>query len=79
MITLDNVACEGDESSILQCPHNGLFNHDCIHSEDVGVICNVGGKIVQWYPSNPDTSKFICYPSCEHVPPLPAAVLDLFF
>ena len=45
MVALDDVACTGDESSILQCPHNGLFNHDCIHSEDVGVVCNVGGEL----------------------------------
>ena len=50
VITLDEVACEGDESSILQCPHNGLFNHDCIHSEDVGVVCNVGGEMVHGTP-----------------------------
>ena len=46
VISLDDVECEGDERSILQCPHNGLFNHNCIHSEDVGVVCNVGGKTV---------------------------------
>ena len=45
VVALDDVTCTGDENSILQCPHNGLFNHDCIHAEDVGVVCNVGGEI----------------------------------
>ena len=44
-ILLDNVACVGNESSLLECFNGGIGIHDCGHSEDAGVICgNVGGK-----------------------------------
>ena len=36
-ILLDNLACEGDESSLEECEHMGW--HDCSHSEDAGVKC----------------------------------------
>uniref|UniRef100_A0A673B6Z9 Soluble scavenger receptor cysteine-rich domain-containing protein SSC5D n=1 Tax=Sphaeramia orbicularis TaxID=375764 RepID=A0A673B6Z9_9TELE len=39
-IWLDNVWCSGSESSILNCQHNRLGDHDCNHGEDVGVICS---------------------------------------
>ena len=48
-ILLDNVACTGDELSILSCvaDHNTA---DCTHSRDAGVTCNVdrefGGQIL---------------------------------
>lgn len=38
-ILLDELACSGNESSILQCPHGGAGIHNCKHNEDVGVIC----------------------------------------
>ena len=38
-ILLDRVACDGNESSIDQCDHNGWFNHSCSHGEDAGVTC----------------------------------------
>ncbi|XP_041369837.1 deleted in malignant brain tumors 1 protein-like [Gigantopelta aegis] len=38
-IFLDNVVCQGNESSILRCQHNSIGDTDCQHSEDVGVIC----------------------------------------
>ena len=44
-ILLDEVQCTGNESSLSQCPHYGIENHDCSHEEDAGVICfNVSGK-----------------------------------
>ncbi|XP_056011221.1 deleted in malignant brain tumors 1 protein-like [Ostrea edulis] len=38
-IMLDNVMCQGNESSILDCQTNPIGTNDCEHSEDVGVIC----------------------------------------
>ena len=38
-ILLDDVLCIGNESSLLECRHNGIGVHDCIHFEDVVVGC----------------------------------------
>ncbi|XP_071487939.1 scavenger receptor cysteine-rich domain-containing protein DMBT1-like [Diadema antillarum] len=38
-ILLDDVECNGTESNLADCPHNGYGRHDCGHSEDVGVKC----------------------------------------
>ena len=39
-IVMDNVQCVGDEAHITDCPH--VTNHNCIHLEDVAVVCNPG-------------------------------------
>ncbi|KAK7889712.1 hypothetical protein WMY93_025272 [Mugilogobius chulae] len=39
-IWLDQLACTGTETDIFNCRHGGLGNHDCTHSEDVGVTCS---------------------------------------
>uniref|UniRef100_A0A8C6WR36 SRCR domain-containing protein n=1 Tax=Neogobius melanostomus TaxID=47308 RepID=A0A8C6WR36_9GOBI len=38
-IWLDNVRCFGFEPSITDCGHNGFGNHNCVHAEDAGIIC----------------------------------------
>ena len=45
-IYLDDVACYGYESRLSQCGHNGIENHNCVHSEDAGVRCVRPGKLV---------------------------------
>ena len=41
-IWLDNVNCRGTESRLIDCPRNALGSHNCVHSEDAGVTCQVG-------------------------------------
>ena len=38
-ILLDSVQCVGNEPNLLECRHNGFFNTNCKHTEDVGVEC----------------------------------------
>ena len=42
-IILHNLNCNGHESSIFDCPHNGETIHNCGHDEDVGVFCPIPG------------------------------------
>lgn len=47
-IHLDNVECNGNESSLLDCTHAGVGNEDCNHHEDVGIICRPSQGIQGW-------------------------------
>ncbi|XP_025102100.1 deleted in malignant brain tumors 1 protein-like isoform X8 [Pomacea canaliculata] len=39
-ILLQNIACNGAETSLDQCFHSEFYPKQCSHMEDVGVICN---------------------------------------
>ena len=38
-IWLDNLGCTGTETSLYNCSHNGVSNHDCSHYDDAAVVC----------------------------------------
>uniref|UniRef100_A0A4W5Q6W4 Uncharacterized protein n=1 Tax=Hucho hucho TaxID=62062 RepID=A0A4W5Q6W4_9TELE len=38
---LDDVGCNGSESSLTECSHGGLKHHDCLQSQDAKVVCSV--------------------------------------
>ena len=41
-IWLDDVSCNGSESQLIDCSHAGIGLHNCVHSEDVGIVCTNG-------------------------------------
>ena len=45
-IWLDDVQCTGSERNFSSCSHNGWGNHNCDHSNDVGVECSSTGKLL---------------------------------
>ena len=48
-IWLSDVACSGNETSLLNCNSTKWNTSDCDHSQDVGVICNAPGKWIKTY------------------------------
>jgi hypothetical protein len=49
-ILLDDVACVGTETRLLDCPYRST--HNCIHLEDAGVTCqsaNVNSKFINYH------------------------------
>ncbi len=42
-IIIDELACNGTEVTLAQCPHGGWLSHGCSHANDVGVSCGTPG------------------------------------
>ena len=38
-IFLDDMRCIGNESSLLECGHRGIGQHNCGHHQDASVVC----------------------------------------
>ena len=45
LIFLDDVDCEGDEDTLLECGGQGVGLHNCNPSEDAGVYCP--GRLIE--------------------------------
>ena len=48
-ILMDNVVCKGYESALSMCSFNGWLQTNCVHEEDVGVVCSdarLPGKVM---------------------------------
>ena len=48
-IFLDNVGCVGGETILSDCFHNGVGVHNCLHSEDAGVVCLPGVSVIMYH------------------------------
>jgi len=48
-ILLDNLVCSGQESTLFECIHNPVGDHNCDHSEDAGVRCDCKYQIVKQF------------------------------
>ena len=52
LILLDDLGCEGDESSLEECYHAGWVNHKCSHDKDAGVKCCKYAKSASSYSNS---------------------------
>ena len=39
-IWMDDLKCRSTDQSVAQCPFNGWGSHDCVASENIGVVCS---------------------------------------
>ena len=71
-IWLDNVACSGSESRLIDCSHAGIGIENCNHREDVGIVCSHGklnwdGSRIRDYTHNFTRLMFVCMYTCINV------------
>ncbi|XP_066266533.1 scavenger receptor cysteine-rich type 1 protein M130-like [Branchiostoma lanceolatum] len=52
-IWMDDVKCTGTETSLDDCDQRGFGSHNCDHTEDVGLICEVPVTTTEFVPTTP--------------------------
>ncbi|XP_019524709.1 PREDICTED: deleted in malignant brain tumors 1 protein [Hipposideros armiger] len=55
-IFLDDVQCQGNETTLGQCQHRGLSVHNCGHHEDAGVVCSASVMEMATSPASISTA-----------------------
>lgn len=60
-IHLDEVRCNGTETSLLNCTRSDIGAHDCIHLDDVGIICRPSQGTVMTRAFNNMCSSATCH------------------
>ena len=45
IINIDDIDCDGDEDSLLNCSYT--HDHNCGHSEDAGVVCGISPECTE--------------------------------
>ncbi|CAL8366138.1 unnamed protein product [Boreogadus saida] len=58
-IWLDDVNCGGNETSIIDCEHQGFGSQNCNHAQDAGIICDAVTpvRLVNGTSSNPCSGR----------------------
>ncbi|KAI8522124.1 scavenger receptor [Branchiostoma belcheri] len=62
-IYIEDLQCDGTESSLFNCSHEGWRVHDCDHRDDVGVVCGSSRKEgrVEVRPADSMTWGTVCH------------------
>ncbi|XP_066566457.1 deleted in malignant brain tumors 1 protein-like [Amia ocellicauda] len=81
-IALDDVACTGSETSLLNCGNTGLGQHNCVHFEDASVVCSAPHSSHPRTPFIPHSPALLSSPHSSHLsqprtPLIPALLSSL--
>lgn len=55
------VKCQGNESSLAECKHNGWNTGGCPIDHEAGVVCNGKNALISFIPLSPEKDTFIVH------------------
>jgi len=74
-IWLDNVRCNGSETFIGDCSHNGWGSHNCDHNEDVSISCRNSSGLCSDLCVQIMGRILVCRKSNQHICPKAQTIL----